>query len=172
LAAPKPDHGTKAAGAKPVAKPKAPPRATATPPATAAPSPPRRVPSGIGLMTHHMDYTSQDVESIKRFYTEALGFSDFVHDPEMNYLMVKTGGSSSLGFMPPMAGPPEEWRPPREPAIYLIVEDVDRAYQGLLAKNVTFDKPPQDMPWRHRVALLRDPEGRRVCLAQILEPST
>jgi predicted enzyme related to lactoylglutathione lyase len=128
------------------------------------------VPSAIGLVTHHMDYTSQDLEAIKRFYTEALGFSEFVYDQGQSYLMVKTGGTSSLGFMPPMGGPPEEWRPPREPAIYLIVEDVDRAYRDLVAKNVTFDQPPRDMPWMHRVALLRDPEGRRVCLAQILEP--
>jgi uncharacterized glyoxalase superfamily protein PhnB len=68
-----------------------------------------------------------------------------------------------------MGGAPEEWRPPREPAIYLIVKDVDRAYRDLLQKNIVFDQPPRDMPWKHRIALLRDPEGRRVCLAQVLE---
>lgn len=115
-----------------------------------------------------MDYTSQDLDAVRRFYTEALGFREFEHDPSMNYLMVRTGASSSLGFMPPMPGPPEAWRPPREPAIYLIVEDVDRAYRELIGKNVTFDQPPENTPWGHRVALLRDPEGRRVCLAQVL----
>lgn len=139
-----------------------------------APTPKRRAPvapsapSVIGLLTQHVDYTSQDLEGVKRFYTEGLGFGEFEHDPSQNYLMIKTGASSSLGFMPPMPGPPEEWRPPREPALYLIVKDVDRAYRELSARNVTFDQPPQDMPWMHRVALLRDPEGRRVCLAQIL----
>lgn len=115
-----------------------------------------------------MDYTSQDVESIRRFYVEALGFSDFIEEPGVDYLTIRTGPSSSLGFMLPMPGPPEEWRPPREPAIYLIVEDVDRVHRDLVARNVAFDQPPRDMPWGHRVALLRDPEGRRVCLAQIV----
>jgi lactoylglutathione lyase len=127
------------------------------------------VPNDIGLRMQHIDYTSQDLESIRRFYVEALGFSDFQHEPEVDYLTVRTGHSSSLGFMPPMPGPPEEWRPPREPAIYLIVEDVDKAYRRLLDRKIVFDQPPQDMPWGHRIALLRDPEGRRVCLAQILE---
>jgi lactoylglutathione lyase len=48
------------------------------------------------------------------------------------------------------------------------VEDVDRAYQDLTAKGVSFDMPPQDMPWGHRMAVCRDPEGRRVCLAKNL----
>jgi len=140
------------------------------PPAPSVPAAAQRVDGELGLSRQHMDYTSQDLDSIKRFYTETLGFSSFEYDPKMNYLMVRTGSSSSLGFMPPMGGPPEEWRPPREPNIYLIVDDVDRVYRDLLARNVTFDKPPQDMPWRHRVAHLRDPEGRRVCFAQILKP--
>ena len=132
-----------------------------------APAAPPKVPSGIGLVNHHMDYTSQDLDGVKRFYTEILGFTNSRHDPSVNYLFVQTGPSSSIGFMPPMPGPPEEWRPPREPALYLMVQNVDRAHADLVAKGVTFDQAPQDMPWGHRVAHLRDPEGRRVCLAQV-----
>ena len=152
----------KKAAPKKVAKKKA-----AAPARPAAP----KVPSAIGLVNHHMDYTSQDMDGIKRFYTEALGFSEFEHftDQNMNYLMVRTGPSSSLGFMPPMPGPPEEWRPPREPALYFMVADVDKAYSSLKAKGITFDQTPQDTPWGHRVTMLRDPEGRRVFLAQKLK---
>jgi|KBSSwiStaDraftv2_1062776.scaffolds.fasta_scaffold546225_1 predicted enzyme related to lactoylglutathione lyase len=121
---------------------------------------------GIGLRNHHMDYTSHSMDDVKRFYTELLGFLDFDFDPEVQYLYVRTGPSSSLGFMPPMPGPPEQWRPPREPAIYLEVEDVDRAHRDLVARGVTFQQPPMDMPWDHRVAVLRDPEGRTIALAQ------
>ena len=113
-----------------------------------------------------MDYTSHSMDDVKRFYTELLGFLDFDFDPEVQYLYVRTGPSSSLGFMPPMPGPPEQWRPPREPAIYLEVEDVDRAHRDLVARGVTFQQPPMDMPWDHRVAVLRDPEGRTIALAQ------
>ena len=125
--------------------------------------------NAIGCGSQHMDYTSHMVDEVKRFYTEHLGFSNFQHDPSFNYLFIVTGQSSSLGFMPPMPGPPEEWRPPREPAIYLMVENVDRAHAELLARGVAFTQPPTDMPWMHRVATLRDPEGRKVCLAQDLK---
>jgi predicted enzyme related to lactoylglutathione lyase len=114
-----------------------------------------------------MDFTTHALEDLKRFYTEQLGFASFKYDPSLQYLSVRTGESSSLGFMPPMPGPPEQWRPPREPVIYLHVRDVDRVYRDLKAKGVTFQQEPQDMPWKHRVAVLRDPEGRMVMLAQL-----
>lgn len=113
-----------------------------------------------------MDYTSHDLAAVKRFYTEVLGFTASNHDPKFDYLYVRTGPSSSLGFMAPLPGPPEQWRPPREPSIYLIVEDVDRAHRALVAKGVAFEQGPADMPWGHRTAVLRDPEGRLLCLAQ------
>jgi predicted enzyme related to lactoylglutathione lyase len=120
----------------------------------------------IGFLTQHMDYTSHDVEAIRRFYTRLLGFSDFQYLPANQYLAVRTGPTSSLGFMPPMPGPPEDWRPPREPTIYLFVSDVDRACRELESRGVSIDRPPADMPWGHRVAQLRDPEGRSITLAQ------
>src|SRR5206468_9764671 len=120
--------------------------------------------NAIGVRNHHMDYTSHALDDVKRFYTELLGFEDFRFDPEMSYLYVKTGSSSSVGFMPPMPGPPEQWRPPREPAIDLEVRAVDRAHRELVAKGVDFVQPPTNMPWKHRVAILRDPEGRTIML--------
>jgi predicted enzyme related to lactoylglutathione lyase len=115
-----------------------------------------------------MDYSSHDVGQVKHFYTEVLGFTDFSYQSDFDYLYVRTGPSSSLGFMPPLPGPPEQWRPPREPAIFLIVEDVDHSHRALVAKGVTFEQAPADMPWGHRTAVLRDPEGRLICLAQPL----
>jgi catechol 2,3-dioxygenase-like lactoylglutathione lyase family enzyme len=116
----------------------------------------------------HLDYTTHSVEDMKAFYTGTLGFTDTTHDIRFDYFLVRTGPGSSLGFMPPMPGPPEQWRPPREPAIYLYVEDVDRAHRELRARGVTFQQEPSDMPWGHRVAILRDPEGRQVFLAQAI----
>jgi predicted enzyme related to lactoylglutathione lyase len=113
-----------------------------------------------------VDFTTHALEDMKRFYTEVLGFESFEYDPAFQYLSVRTGPSSSLGFMPPVPGPPEQWRPPREPVIYLHVRDVDRVYRDLTARGVTFLQEPKDMPWKHRVAILRDPEGRMLMLAQ------
>jgi len=129
---------------------------------------PARAGSTIGLIRQHMDYTSHSMDDVQRFYTDLLGFRDFRYDSGTQYLYVRTGASSSVGFMPPVPGPPEQWRPPREPAIYLEVRDVDRAHRDLVARGVSFQQAPTDMPWKQRVAVLRDPEGRTIMLAQKL----
>lgn len=160
--------------------PRAKPAARSAKPAKRSPAPAKTAPettsgpattatgngNGIGAMSQHMDYTSHAMDEMKRFYVDKLGFPDYRLDPAVDYLYVRTGPSSSLGFMPPMPGPPEQWRPPREPAIYMFVADVDRAHRELVGKGVTFEQEPTDMPWGHRLAILRDPEGRTVCLAQ------
>ena len=136
-----------------------------------APKAPAWPASAIGMLVQHMDYTSQSMSEVKRFYTELLGFKRFDHydSAQMNYLSITTGPSSSLGFMPPMEGAPDQWRPPREPALYFMVKDVDAAHRELSGRGVTFDGPPQNMPLGHRVVHLKDPEGRRVSLAQALK---
>jgi len=113
-----------------------------------------------------MSYTSHSLDEVRRFYGELLGFSDARFDPRSRFLFVPTGPSSSLGFSPPSEGSPDQWRPPREPSIYLIVKDVDRVYRALAQRGVVFDQPPENTSWGHRVARLEDPEGRRVYLAQ------
>ena len=120
----------------------------------------------IGLTHHHMDYSTHDQEAMRRFFVETLGFTNVIHIPEHRYLTVFVTPTSSLGFMPPMGTAPEQWQPPGEPNFYFFVDDVDAAHRGLTAKGVVFDQAPADMPWGHRLAVLRDPEGRRVCLAQ------
>jgi predicted enzyme related to lactoylglutathione lyase len=156
----------KASKKKPTARRKAAPKKKAakkraTTPKRAAPSGP---PSAIGMMSHHLDYTTHNFDSVKRFYTETLGFSKFDHDASFNYLFVQTGASSSVGFMPPMPGMGEP-SPAKEPTLYFMVKDVDRAYAALAAKGVAFEGPPADMPWGHRVCRTTDPEGRSVMLA-------
>lgn len=127
----------------------------------------RPVPSDFGLAHHHMDYTSHDVEGVRRFYSEVLGFTNTLYIPEHGYLTVFVSPRSSFGFMAPMPNmPPESWSPPGEPTLYFFVDDVDRAYRKLLEKGVSFDQTPADMPWGHRLASFRDPEGRRVCIAR------
>jgi predicted enzyme related to lactoylglutathione lyase len=124
-------------------------------------------PNAIGMLTQHMDYASQSMDEVKRFYVELLGFKQIMQmTGEFNYLSITTGPSSSLGFMPPMEAAPDQWRPPREPALYFMVSDVDAAYERLSGRGVLFEDPPRTMPWGHRVARLKDPEGRLVCLAQ------
>lgn len=152
---------------------RAPPSVSARPAATAAAAkstarPPAATgaPNAIGAWHHHLDYTSHDVASLKRFYTQVLGFTRVIEEPKVGYLTIHTTPTTSLGFMAPMPGPPEQWRPPGEPALYFFVENVDKVHKDLVAKGVAFQQPPTDMPWGHRLAVCRDPEGRMICLAQ------
>lgn len=149
--------------AKKAAKKKTPAKAAPARQATQTSAPPSP-PSGIGLLSQHMDYTTHNLADVKRFYTDLLGFRRFEQDPQMNYLYVQTGHSSSVGFMPPMQGMGEP-SPAKEPTLYFMVKDVDRAYTDLSAKGVQFEGPPADMPWGHRVVSTIDPEGRRVMIA-------
>ncbi len=43
--------------------------------------------------------------------------------------------------------------------IHFEVDDVDKTYQNLKEKGVTFKSAPQNMPWGNRLAAFRDPEG-------------
>lgn len=137
-------------------------RATAKPRNT--PKPP--APNAIGVQIQHLDFTTHDFDGVKRFYGELLGFTHQKFDPQMDYISLKTGPNSSIGFSAPMPGPPEQWRPPREPALYFIVENVDATFRALEAKGVKFEQPPTNMVWGHRACWTHDPEGRIVYLAQ------
>jgi predicted enzyme related to lactoylglutathione lyase len=145
---------SRARASKPAARRSAPARQAAPP----------SIPSGIGMRSHHFDYTTHDIDAVKRFYVDLLGFKNHEHDPQFNYLWVQTGNTSSLGFMPPMQGM-GEMSPPKEPTLYFMVDDVDRAYANLSAKGMMFEGPPADMAWGHRVVRTTDPEGRPVMLA-------
>ena len=149
---------------RPAPKPAAAPPAAAKP--DAQPAATDEAPNAIGAWHHHLDYTSHDMAGIKRFYTEVLGFTRFIEEPKVGYLSIRTTPTTSVGFMAPVPGPPEQWRPPGEPALYFFVKDVDRVHRDLVAKGVSFQEPPTDRPWGHRMAICRDPEGRMVCLAQ------
>ena len=49
-------------------------------------------------------------------------------------------------------------------AICFECEDLDAEWARLEAAGVAFDEPPTDRPWLWREALLRDPDGHRLCL--------
>ncbi len=116
-----------------------------------------------------MDFVSHDLEGMRRFFTETLGFTNIQHSPQQNSMTVYVTPTSSVGFMPPAGSAPEQWRPPGEPAFFLFVTDVDQTFAQLHARGVSFDQAPTDTAWGHRIAILKDPEGRTVCLAQDLK---
>ncbi|HXV64766.1 MAG TPA: VOC family protein [Vicinamibacteria bacterium] len=126
----------------------------------------KKAPAGLGIRNLHMDFLTYKPEQVRKFYAEMLELKTQVRDTEgLSYLVVGTSSTSSLGFMPPHPEMRREQPFPREPAIYFLVEDVDRAYRALSAKGVGFLGPPEEMPWGDRVITTTDPEGRTVILA-------
>ncbi len=155
---------------RPAARSTAPARSAAEPPRPAAkagikPEAPPAVPNAMGLQIAHVDFTTHNFDEVRRFYTQQMGFTRFDFDPQFHYLMVHTTNSSSLGFAPPPPGYNLP-QPPREPTLYFMVKDIHEAYRKLMARGVSFEAPPETMPWGHRVVRTRDPEGRAIWIAQ------
>ncbi len=126
--------------------------------------------SPLAISSQHVDYLTYKSSQLQKFYGDLLELPTEHRDMDgLDYLVVRTSGSSSLGFMPPHPEMRGGEAAPREPALYFMVEDVDRAYEHLLAKGVRFPRPPQTMPWGHRVLTTMDPEGRTVMLAAEVE---
>jgi catechol 2,3-dioxygenase-like lactoylglutathione lyase family enzyme len=128
-------------------------------------------PSAIGAITQHLDFTTHDPDALRRFYGELLGLKA-QSDGAPGSFRVRLNAGASVAFRPPAPGPPEQWRPPREPVMVFVVGDADRAYEMLKAKGVSFDKPPADLSWGARGALVRDPEGRMVWIVHPLQEAS
>jgi predicted enzyme related to lactoylglutathione lyase len=126
----------------------------------------RRRVSALRIQTQHVDFLTYKVDQLRKFYGEILELETETRDTEgLNYLMVRTSESSSIGFMPPHPDMHGEQPVPREPTLYFVVKDVDTAYAQLIAKGGAFMGPPQEMPWGYRVVTTTDPEGRSIMLA-------
>jgi len=137
-------------------------------PAKAAPKKTRkrRGVSGLRIQTQHIDFMTYKVDQLRKFYGHILELETETRDTEgLNYLMVRTSESSTIGFMPPHRDMRGEQPLPKEPTLYFVVKDVDLAYAQLIAKGAAFMGPPQEMPWGYRVVSTTDPEGRSVMLA-------
>ena len=128
---------------------------------------PPPIPSAMGLLISHVDYTTHNFEEVRRFYTQQLGFTKFQYDPSLRYLSIQTTPNSSLGFRSPSRRQ-DLPLPPREPTIYFMVRDIDEAYRKLQARGVSFEAPPETTSG-HRVVQTRDPEGRNIILAQPIQ---
>jgi catechol 2,3-dioxygenase-like lactoylglutathione lyase family enzyme len=50
------------------------------------------------------------------------------------------------------------------PTVYFECEDLDDVVARFKARGVVFDTDPRDQRWLWREALLKDPDGNRICL--------
>lgn len=133
----------------------------------------RRRASALRIQTQHVDFLTYKVDQLRKFYGEILELETETRDTEgLNYLIVRTSESSTIGFMPPHPDMHGEQPLPREPTFYFVVKDVETAYAQLIAKGAAFMVPPQEMPWGYRVVTTTDPEGRSIMLASKVRKKT
>ncbi|MTG90528.1 bleomycin resistance protein [Cellulosimicrobium sp. BIT-GX5] len=113
--------------------------------------------------------TVADVERSLGFYRDLLRGTvehAFPDDGPPVYVSVHVGGSP-LGI-----GLDDGTAPAGVPrtALWVYVDDCDRAVEHLAAAGVPVLEPPTDQPWGERVARVQDPDGTVVVLGQAATP--
>jgi len=121
----------------------------------------------------------KDYKKCFKFYTEKLGLEPVFGDengPYANFKVAEGIEGFALfvsDFMAPAVGNAEKTQPSgyREKSMVSFeVENVDDAFQALLAKGVDFINQPTDMPdWYMRAVHFRDPEDNLIELFTPLE---
>ena len=129
-------------------------------------------------MIHCIDATVVFVRDLARcatFYRDTLGFQVANSDPnsvafrlENQYLLLLVLPAAADLIRAEVTALSTEGGP--RVLLAAGVEDVDAAYQELLAKGVTFLRAPTNQPWGLRTAHFADPEGNLWEINQSIGP--
>jgi lactoylglutathione lyase len=115
----------------------------------------------VNLYTH-------DIEAGLRFYRDLLGFEETFRAPAdgaAEHVELRLGDFLiGLGTVPAAKRAHGVDAVPGSPALAVVVwtDDVDDAYDRLVAEGVPSVQPPHDTGNSNRNALLRDPDGNLV----------
>ncbi len=111
---------------------------------------------------------TRDIEAGLRFYRDLLGFTETFRTPRegvpSHVELQLDGFTIGLGTVEAARRVHGVEPAPGSPAMVLVVwtDDVDRAYQELVAAGVPALQPPHDTGNSNRNALLHDPDGNLV----------
>lgn len=94
---------------------------------------------------YHITFPVSDLKRAIAFYENVLGLKKTGEWP--NYATFDVGGIQ-LGL-----------EPKGKLEIFLLVDDIDKAYQDLKQKGVKFITEPKDKHWGARAATFVDPDG-------------
>ncbi len=109
---------------------------------------------------HSTGIIVSDQDAALKWYTEVLGWKvaiDQMMGPDSRFLTVEPapGATQLVLGTPNILGDKDGVGA----GISFIADDVDKTYEELLAKGVTFTMVPEDMPWGGRGASFTDPDG-------------
>ncbi|WP_306207724.1 VOC family protein [Actinoplanes sp. RD1] len=111
---------------------------------------------------------TRDIEAGLRFYRDLLGFTETFRAPAggaLEHVELRLGGFTlALGTVEAARRVHGVEATPGAPGLVVVVwtDDVDAAFEQLLAAGVPVVKPPHDTGNNNRNALLRDPDGTLV----------
>jgi len=104
---------------------------------------------------YHITFPVSDLKRAISFYENILGLK-------------KTGEWSTYATFD-VGGVQFGLGPEGKLEIFLLVDDVDKAYQSLKEKEVKFVTEPKDQPWGARTAMFVDPDGNMFTLEHFIK---
>lgn len=107
--------------------------------------------------------STPDMGPALRFYRDLLGFElmyQFPPEGEAGYVGLQLGPSHlGIGLDTDASQTTARF------ALWLYADDCDAAVERLRAQGVTVVEEPADQPWGERMAVVLDPDGNRVNIA-------
>ncbi len=114
--------------------------------------------------THHVAIFTQNFAAMETFYTQTLGFPVTLRWDDVTIVFFDIG-STTVELIGRATAPAAGSPPGAINHIALHVEDVDAAYDELVAKNVTIKSPPANFK-NIRICFFFDPDGNTLELVE------
>lgn len=113
--------------------------------------------------THHVALQTPNFAEMEKFYTETLGFPVVRCWDDIGYIFIDVGSTTIELINKPDA--PDESKPGPFDHLALHVEDIDEAFQELVAKGVRIRSEPRNFK-DLRYCFFYDPDGNSLELLE------
>jgi predicted enzyme related to lactoylglutathione lyase len=113
---------------------------------------------------------TNDLDSVKAFYTEHFGFKPTFDAPEFLGLKSIQPPGLEIGFMRPKENTCPVFNG-KGVTLCLEVADVDKEYERLVSEGVRPEGPPRDNPWGDRSFQVCDPAGVALYINKPIPPA-
>jgi len=117
------------------------------------------------LTLWYSNFFISDFDRSLTFFRDQLGLKVIQADEAFGYASFDTGAAYIAFAKVDMTEQPELVG--RHTGIGLAAEDINLAYEQLLAAGVEFEMPPTKQPWGGVLALFKDPDGNVFYLDQL-----